>query len=302
MKSVEATGKKLDDAIKSGLEQLGATIDDVTVEILCSGGFFRKAHVRLTLDEETAEVTKNAKEEVPSVTEQPVPEKREKREHPERRQQDRKERVGKQENRKSPAQAEQKDSKPAEKMQKAPEEVKEIKPVDPAQAELAKNYLAELLEKMGVEATLEMTLENGSVDIEIETEDSTVIGHHGEVLDSMQQLCKRAVEEGADKHLQVNLDCKGYRDQREKTLVSMANRMAAKAIKTGRKVVLEPMNNTQRKIIHATLNDNDKVFTRSEGHEPNRRVVIIPKRNGHKRYDKGGRREESPVADANVQE
>ena len=43
------------------------------------------------------------------------------------------------------------------------------------------------------------------------------------------------------------------------------------------------MNNAQRKIIHATLNDNDKVFTKSEGKEPNRRVVIIPKRSRNNR-------------------
>lgn len=49
-------------------------------------------------------------------------------------------------------------------------------------------------------------------------------------------------------------------------------------MRTGRKVVLEPMNNTHRKIIHATLSDNDKVITKSEGREPNRKVVIIPKR------------------------
>ena len=61
--------------------------------------------------------------------------------------------------------------------------------------------------------------------------------------------------------------------------------MAAKAVRTGRKVTLEPMNSAQRKIIHATLNGNDRVFTKSEGKEPARRVVIIPKRT-RRRYDR----------------
>lgn len=302
MKSIEATGKKLDDAIKAGLDELGVTIDDVDVEVLCSGGWLKKAKVRLTVNEEELEAVKILNEALKPET-KTVPEEsktaayEKKKTTPERFERDEK----KKENRKASENYFDKkpewkpvEQKPVEQKNvdlpaetRSAEESKEqpAREVNPQQVELAKAYLTSLLEKMGVEAELVITTDKGSIDVDIVTEDSTVIGHHGEVLDSMQQLCKRAVEEGEDKHLPVNLDCKGYREHREKVLVSIANKMAAKALRTGRKVVLEPMNNTQRKIIHATLNENDRVFTRSEGKEPNRRVVIIPKRsNRGRRY------------------
>lgn len=98
------------------------------------------------------------------------------------------------------------------------------------------------------------------------------------MLEALSVLTKRAVEEGEDKYVRVYVDCNGYREKREHSLEALAGRMADKCVRTGRRVVLEPMNSNHRKVIHATLSDNDKVFTRSEGEEPNRRVVIMPKR------------------------
>ena len=147
-----------------------------------------------------------------------------------------------------------------------------------AQVALAKDYLSKLLGLMKIEAEIVVDTSHGSIDVDLVSEDSAVIGHRGEVLDALQILTKRAVEEGEDKFVHVNVDSRNYRVKREQSLVSLANKMAAKCVRTGRKVVLEPMNNTHRKIIHATLSANDKVITKSEGREPNRKVVIIPKR------------------------
>ena len=76
----------------------------------------------------------------------------------------------------------------------------------------------------------------------------------------------------------MTLDTEGYRAKREQTLVNLAARMAAKVQKTGRRMMLEPMNPYERRILHASLQDNPYVTTHSEGDEPNRRVVIAPKR------------------------
>ena len=286
---VEGIGKKLDDAISDGLEKLalesgkeGITIDDVDVEVVCSGSWLRKAKVRMTFDADAFEQQKASapEEKVEEVWYQPKKEFRKEKKIDKRERADRLEKP-------RPA---RENKAPVEKKEVVSEEAKQPvipaeppKPVAEEQVELARAYVSELLRLMNVEASLVINTDKGSIDLDIVTEDTSIIGHHGEVLDSIQQLCKRAVEEGEDKHLAVNIDCKGYREGREKTLVSLANRMAAKAVKTGRKVLLEPMNNTQRKIIHATLNDNDKVFTKSEGKEPNRRVVIIPKRSRNNR-------------------
>lgn len=297
MKVIEATGKKLDDAINEGLNQLGVQIDDVDIEVLCSGSWLRKAKVRISFDEEAYAQNKKLRNEIAgdmaaaseSANDARAESARQsrgdrKRDNRQRRENRPEKQAFKEKNDFSSDQTDV----PVIKQEEKPAEP--VKPVSEQQVELARNYLNTLLPLMNIEASLVFNTDKGSLDIDIVTEDTSVIGHHGEVLDAVQQLCKRAVEEGEDKHLAVNIDCKGYRENREKTLVSMANRMAAKAVKTGRKVVLEPMSNAQRKVIHAALNDNDKVFTRSEGKEPGRRVVIIPKRSGNrKRYDKYGK-------------
>ena len=78
-------------------------------------------------------------------------------------------------------------------------------------------------------------------------------------------------------YIRVTLDTENYRAKREEALRRLANRMANRAIKTGRKVVMEPMNPYERRILHSALQQNDAVTTHSEGEEPNRHVVITLK-------------------------
>src|SRR5665648_810459 len=73
---------------------------------------------------------------------------------------------------------------------------------------------------------------------------------------------------------EVVVDAENYRQKREKTLEQLANRLASKVIKSRKSVRLEPMNPYERKVIHATLQSNPEVTTRSEGEEPYRRVII----------------------------
>lgn len=283
MKQVETTAKKLDDAIQEGLKILGVSFAEVNVEVLDQGGFFRKARVRLTVEggedetpapEAKPEQNKEEKREKPDKSEKREPKPEFKKEvkpelKPEEKSEQHKEKRPPVDTRPAPV-------KPVEKSEAKPP--REPRKVSDAQVQLAKDYLGKLLELMKIEARIEVDTSHGNIDINLVTDDKTVIGHRGEVLDAMQILTKRAVEEGDDKFVHVNIDSHEYRVKREEALVALAERMAAKCIKTGRKVVLEPMNNTHRKVIHATLSNNDKVITRSEGKEPNRKVVIIPKR------------------------
>ena len=73
------------------------------------------------------------------------------------------------------------------------------------------------------------------------------------------------------------LDVSGYRSGREETLASMAHKMADKAVRSGRKVELEPMNPHERRVVHIALQDDRRVDTTSHGEEPYRRVVITSK-------------------------
>ena len=101
-----------------------------------------------------------------------------------------------------------------------------------------------------------------------------LIGRRGETLDALQYLTSLKVNRGQEGYTRVTLDTENYRAKREEALARLANRMANRAIKTGRKVSLEPMNPYERRILHSALQSNDQVDTHSEGEEPNRHVVI----------------------------
>ena len=78
-------------------------------------------------------------------------------------------------------------------------------------------------------------------------------------------------------YTRVTIDVEHYRAKREETLVRLANRMANRARKSGRRVVLEPMNPYERRVLHSALQNNPYVQTHSEGEEPYRRVIITLK-------------------------
>lgn len=142
----------------------------------------------------------------------------------------------------------------------------------------AVEFLDGLFKVMNVTATTEASVnEEGKVVINLITTDSSqIIGYRGEVLDSLQCLASAVYNSGKENYARLVVDCEGYRDKREDTLKNLALKLAAKAVKTGRKVVLEPMNPFERRIIHSTLVDFEGVKTASEGKEPNRYIAIIP--------------------------
>lgn len=101
-----------------------------------------------------------------------------------------------------------------------------------------------------------------------------VIGRRGETLDAIQHLTNYAVNRGSDKHMHISVDAESYRAKREESLVRLAEKMAAKAVKYKRSMALEPMNSYERHVIHTALQDYEGVTTSSTGTEPNRRVVV----------------------------
>ena len=119
-----------------------------------------------------------------------------------------------------------------------------------------------------------------------------LIGRRGETLDALQYLTSLQVNKGREGYIRVTLDTENYRAKREDSLRRLAQRMANRAMKTGRKVVLEPMNPYERRVLHTALQNNDAVTTHSEGEEPNRRVVIMLK-NQPERAPQGDRAEKN---------
>ena len=147
----------------------------------------------------------------------------------------------------------------------------------PEMVQKAEGFLSRVLELCGIEGTVTSENRDG-LNLHIATEDSAVIGHRGEVLDALQYLTGLSVNGGADKYATVSLDALGYRARRLESLRRLATKMAEKCINTSRRIGLEPMNSADRKEIHAFLAETAGVITKSEGHEPNRRIVIYPER------------------------
>ncbi len=144
--------------------------------------------------------------------------------------------------------------------------------------ERAVDFLKGLLSLLKTEATPLLKSEGEKVEIDLQAEQTRrIIGRRGEIIDAIQTLAGAVANIGRDEYMRVVVDCENYRADREETLRRVAEKLAAKAVRLGKKVRLEPMNPYERRIIHAALVENEEVTTKSEGKEPSRFVVIIPK-------------------------
>ncbi len=166
--------------------------------------------------------------------------------------------------------------------------------------ERAVKFLEGLFPLLESDARPVLASEDEKIVINLEGDAKGLIGRRGEFIDAVQALAGAVANTGRKDYKRVVVDCGNYREEREETLKRVAEKMAAKAVRTGRRVRLEPMNPYERRIIHSALLDNDEVTTRSEGKEPARYVVITPKnlrpegrhdkRDGRDRKDsRGGR-------------
>jgi len=226
-KFIEASGKTEEEAIASGLAELGLTRDDVSVEIIerAKSGFLgiggTHAVVRLSYEaEDVAPAPAAAPVAAPAAVPGPV--------------------------------------------------------AGGTQAERVEQYLRGLLDLMGIDADIEITeREGGSVNANLSGKGmGAVIGRRGETLDAIQHLVNYSINRGNDKRMHISVDAENYRSKREDSLVHLAEKMAAKAIKYKRSMALEPMNSYERHVIHTALQNYEGVSTASIGVEPNRRVVV----------------------------
>ena len=315
MRQYEASAKTKEEAIELGLQELGVSIGDVDVLVVEEGskglfGLFgsRPVKVRLTvkdseedplgdlLEEKTAgKAEKKAEKKADRKPEEKKSEKK-----PEEKKQEEKKPAEKTEEKKTPEKKAEKKpekktaEKKAESEEAAPAEKNEIRtlekpevtmiPADALDEEspagVAKAFLGELTKLMGVDVTIDMgTDPEGNVYGFIQGDTlGILIGRRGETLDALQYLTSLKVNRGRESYTRVTLDTENYRAKREDTLIRLANRMANRALRTGRKVSLEPMNPYERRIIHFALQQNEGVTTHSEGDEPNRHVVITHKK------------------------
>ena len=297
MKQYEASARTVEEAIELGLQELGVSIGDVDVRVVEEGskGFLgilgvKPAVVRLTVREDLeetdvlkavglthAEETVSVKEKAEKAkakvkSEAPKAEKAPKTEH-------KPVKTEKAPKTEAPKRAKAEKAPKTEEPQKdAP--VKAAAPATDGEAEArAVEFLSNVTKMMGVEVSITPHRdEEGNLRVDMMGDTlGILIGRRGETLDALQYLTSLFVNRGQENYIRVTLDTENYRAKREEALTRLANRMANRAVKTGRKVVMEPMNPYERRILHSALQGNDAVTTHSEGDEPNRHVVITLK-------------------------
>ncbi|MEX1045870.1 MAG: RNA-binding cell elongation regulator Jag/EloR [Actinomycetota bacterium] len=155
------------------------------------------------------------------------------------------------------------------------------------QADLAADFLEDLIEKMGFEADVEINEDQGTTYVEIwgpESEEgdddmALLIGRHGSSLDALQEIVRVIVGRRTGNRCRVMVDVEDYRKRRRARIVSKAKDIARRVQKTGRQETLEPMNPYERKIVHdAVASVGGGLETVSQGEEPERRVMVRRRR------------------------
>ena len=166
---------------------------------------------------------------------------------------------------------------PKEPKVEAPKAPREFVPAAPGSVEeKIEVFLKGLLEHMG-SAAVPHAWKDGedSYRVELTGEDlGYLIGRRGDTLDALQHLCNYSVNRSVDGHIRISVDAEDYRQKREESLRRYARKKAQQVLKAHRRTTLEPMNAYERHLVHATLQDMDRITTHSVGTEPNRRVVI----------------------------
>lgn len=137
------------------------------------------------------------------------------------------------------------------------------------------DFLSKVLADMHIQARMELRPRDGYYFVSFHGQDlGILIGRRGETLDALQYLTNLAVNRILEHKIKIILDVEGYRKRREQTLINLARRLSNRVKETGNRIVLEPMNPQERRVIHTALQNDSQILTFSEGQEPNRKVVI----------------------------
>lgn len=155
----------------------------------------------------------------------------------------------------------------------------------PAQRELSKDiekateevaeYVKKIIYEMDIDATVETSHNRRQINLQIETpEAGRVIGYHGKVLKSLQLLSQNFLHDRYSKNFSVILNVHDYMEHRTETLIEFTRKAANRVLETGKDYVMDPMSNSERKIVHKTITSIDGVDSYSEGNDPNRYVVV----------------------------
>ncbi len=264
MRSCEATGKNIEQAIENALFELKAVREDVDIKILSEGGFLKKAKVLVSISEDALDKYEKREKLKEEIADEDFAENFVKQKI---QQETEKEEVKKEE------------KKQPEKTITIVADEEYVKPEKKENAEnkiSAEEFIDGILKSLNLEANVEKTEDERFCFYSLTGENlNDLIGHHGECMLALSQIMN-IVCKNEDRKRFV-LDVENYRKKREESLIALAKRVASKVAKTGRYYKLEPMDASERKIIHTALQDDDRVTTLSKGEEPRRYLIVFPK-------------------------
>lgn len=142
-----------------------------------------------------------------------------------------------------------------------------------------REVIKNILKYMGLEGEVNIKRRPSGIVYNIEGKDlGMLIGKHGQTLEALQFIVNLIILKKGNRKSKITIDVEGYRARRERNLRDMALRMAEKARRERKNIVLEPMLPSERRIIHLALQNNPHVTTYSKGEEPMRKVIIAPKK------------------------
>lgn len=137
------------------------------------------------------------------------------------------------------------------------------------------SYVEKIIYEMDLEATLAISHNRRHINIQIETpEAGRVIGYHGKVLKSLQLLAQNYLHDRYSKNFSVSLNVHDYVEHRTEILIEFSKKIAQRVLESGRDYAMDPMSNSERKVVHKTITKIDGVESYSEGDDPNRYVVV----------------------------
>ncbi|HEX3510709.1 MAG TPA: R3H domain-containing nucleic acid-binding protein [Solirubrobacteraceae bacterium] len=150
---------------------------------------------------------------------------------------------------------------------------------EPAPAEVLEDLIAEIAERLGLEVEVEVRETDGQLVGGVTGDDvGLFIGRHGQTIDAIQHLAQRIVFPEGPAAMRVVIDANGYRERRAEALRGEADDAADDAVRSGEPVELDPLPPFERRIVHEYLRDRGDVETHSEGEEPERYLVVSPRR------------------------
>src|SRR5690349_6965295 len=147
------------------------------------------------------------------------------------------------------------------------------------EGDIAGDYLERLLDLLDYDGDIDLDVEAGRAIVSIDGGDDLekLVGPRGTVLESLQELTRLAVQQETGVRSRLMLDIAGWRAGRRAELADLGRTTAEKVVATGEKVRLHPMTPFERKVVHDAVAAVEGVHSESEGEEPQRRVVVLPK-------------------------